>query len=224
MLTMAKVPVAELVKDERAMKIGARLFANNCSVCHGTSARGAVGFPNLTDNDWLYGGAPEQIHETILNGRNGAMPAWIDTLGEEGVEQVANYVLALSGRKADATLAAAGQEKFAVCAACHGADGKGNPMMGAPNLTDNVWLYGGSLAAVKKDHYRRPCRQDAGTKRCLGAQSACTCWRLTFTPCRTARSKPVTVRLRHECRRRRLTITEQFTTTRFITECIDKPP
>lgn len=146
----AKVPMTELVKDERAMKIGARLFANNCSACHGTNARGAVGFPNLTDSDWLYGGTPEHIYESILNGRNAGMPAWIGTLGEDGIEQVANYVLSLSGRKADAKLAAIGQEKFAVCAACHGADGKGNQMIGAPNLTDNIWLYGGSLAAVKK--------------------------------------------------------------------------
>lgn len=146
----ANVPVETLAQDERAMKIGARLFANNCAACHGTDAHGARGFPNLTDADWLYGGASENLHETIMNGRNGMMPAWGETLGEDGVTQVAAYVQSLSGRKVDAGLAAAGQEKFAVCAACHGADGKGNPMMGAPNLTDNVWLHGGSESAITK--------------------------------------------------------------------------
>ncbi len=146
----AKVPVTELVKDERAMKIGARLFANNCSVCHGTNARGALGFPNLTDNDWLYGGSPEQIHATLMNGRQAAMPAWLDSFGEQGITELTHYVMSLSGRKADAKLAAAGQEKFTACAACHGADGKGNQLMGAPNLTDNIWLYGGSEAAISK--------------------------------------------------------------------------
>lgn len=166
----AKVPVTELVKDERAMKIGARLFANNCSVCHGTNARGAAGFPNLTDNDWLYGGSPEQIHETILNGRQAAMPAWLDAFGEQGIEELANYVITLSGRKADAKLAAAGQEKFAACAACHGADGKGNQMMGAPNLTDNIWLYGGSEAAIMKTLREGRAGQMPAQKDALGAE------------------------------------------------------
>lgn len=167
---LAKVPVEQLVSDERAMKIGARLFANNCSVCHGTTARGAVGFPNLTDNDWLYGGTPEKIHETIMNGRNGVMPAWLDTLGEEGIDQVASYVISLSGRTADASLAAAGKEKFVACAACHGADGKGNPMMGAPNLTDEVWLYGGSEAAIKKTLREGRAGKMPAQKDALGAE------------------------------------------------------
>lgn len=167
---LAKVPVEQLVKDERAMKIGARLFANNCSVCHGTTARGAAGFPNLTDSDWLYGGTPENIRESIMNGRNGVMPAWIDSLGAAGVDEVANHVLSLSGRKADAKLAAAGKDKFAVCSACHGADGKGNQMLGAPNLTDNIWLYGGSLAAVKKTLTEGRAGKMPAQKDALGAE------------------------------------------------------
>lgn len=146
--SFAAKPIEELVKDERAMKIGARLFANNCALCHGSDAHGSKGFPNLADNDWLYGGEPAQIKETIMNGRQAAMPAWKDSLGEQGVKEVVNYVLSLSGRKVDDQLAAAGQGKFAMCAACHGADGKGNVAMGAPNLTDTIWLYGGSESTV----------------------------------------------------------------------------
>ncbi|HET8730537.1 MAG TPA: cytochrome-c oxidase, cbb3-type subunit III [Moraxellaceae bacterium] len=145
----AKKPIEELANDTRAMKIGARLFANNCAACHGTDAHGAKGFPNLTDNDWLYGGAPDRIVETITGGRQAMMPAWGPILGDDGVKKVANYVMSLSGKKHDTTLAAAGQQIFATnCAACHGADGKGNQMMGAPNLTDNIWLYGGSEKAI----------------------------------------------------------------------------
>lgn len=166
----ANVPVETLAQDERAMKIGGRLFANNCSVCHGTTAQGARGFPNLTDNDWLYGGAPATLHETIMNGRNGMMPAWGEALGEEGVAQVAAYVLSLSGRKVDAKLASAGQERFAVCAACHGADGKGNTMMGAPNLTDNIWLHGGSESAVTKTIREGRQNQMPAQKDALGAE------------------------------------------------------
>lgn len=145
----AKVPIPELAKDARAMKIGGRLFANNCAACHGTDAHGARGFPNLTDSDWLYGGEPERIVETLTLGRTGMMPAWKDILGDEGVKKATHYVMSMAGRQADAGLAAAGQEIFATnCAACHGADGKGNPFMGAPNLTDKVWLYGGTEAAI----------------------------------------------------------------------------
>jgi len=126
--------------------MGERLFVNYCSVCHGSDARGARGFPNLRDNDWLYGGSPEQIEQTILNGRNGSMPAWQDALGgDQGVADTVQYVLSLSGRNVDQAAAARGKEKFQTfCVACHGADGKGNQMVGAPNLTDNIWLYGGS--------------------------------------------------------------------------------
>lgn len=144
----AQTPIPELAKNERAMKIAGRIFANNCSVCHGSSARGAAGFPNLTDEDWLYGGTPEKIEETIAYGRQGQMPNWLPTLGEQGVEEVVSYALSLSGRKVDEKKAAAGQGKFAACAGCHGADGRGNQAIGAPNLTDTIWLHGGTEKKV----------------------------------------------------------------------------
>jgi cytochrome c oxidase cbb3-type subunit 3 len=143
-------PVEKLARDSRAMQIGNRLFENNCAACHGSDAHGARGFPNLADSDWLHGGGTTQIEETILNGRDGMMPAWGPTLGEQGVREVASYALSLSGRKVDPALAAAGQARFAMCAGCHGADGKGNQAIGAPNLTDTVWLYGGDEATVLK--------------------------------------------------------------------------
>lgn len=144
----AKVSMEELAKDPEAIKVGQRLFGNNCALCHGSDAHGAVGFPNLTDTDWLYGGKPETIKMTITNGRNGNMPTMAAAVGDEtAIKDVAAHVLSLSGRKGSGD-AAAGKAKFALCAACHGPDGKGNQMLGAPNLTDNVWLYGGSEAAI----------------------------------------------------------------------------
>ena len=142
--------VEELATVDEAIQIGRRLFLQNCSQCHGADARGGLGFPNLTDDDWLYGGEAATIRHTIMEGRNAAMPAWDAVLGEDGVRNMAAYVLSLSGRKVDATEAAAGQAQFALCAACHGADGKGMHAMGAPNLTDNIWLYGGSRRAVEE--------------------------------------------------------------------------
>jgi cytochrome c oxidase cbb3-type subunit 3 len=131
--------------------MGQRLFATNCAQCHGADARGSFGFPNLTDNDWLHGGEPEQIEQTILNGRNGVMPSWEAALGNQGVLEVANYVITLSGRSADKILAEAGKTKFATyCVGCHGVDGKGNQQIGAPNLTDDVWLYGGSSLMIQR--------------------------------------------------------------------------
>ncbi len=141
--------VKTVAANPEARQMGQRLFLTYCSQCHGSDARGAKGFPNLTDNDWLYGGDPDAIKATITNGRNGMMPPMAEAIGgEQGVKEVANYVLSLSGRPHDAQLAAAGKEKFVVCAACHGPDGKGNQAIGAPNLTDNIWLYGGSLATI----------------------------------------------------------------------------
>ncbi|MHB1244830.1 MAG: cytochrome-c oxidase, cbb3-type subunit III [Sulfuriferula sp.] len=135
--------------DPQARETGQRLFLTYCSQCHGSDAAGAKGFPNLTDSDWLYGGAPTTIQTSIANGRGGVMPAWGPTLGTQGAKEVANYVLSLSRSKHDATLAAAGRDKFATyCAACHQPDGKGSQVIGAPNLTDKVWLYGGSEATV----------------------------------------------------------------------------
>ncbi|MDX9952036.1 MAG: cytochrome-c oxidase, cbb3-type subunit III [Methylophilaceae bacterium] len=135
--------VQEVAADEQAMAIGGRLFLNNCAQCHGSDARGSKGFPNLTDNDWLHGGEPENIKTTLVNGRMGMMPPMAAMVGsEDDVRNVANYVLSLSGSEHDAARAELGKEKFMVCAACHGPEGKGNQMMGAPNLTDGIWLHG----------------------------------------------------------------------------------
>jgi len=137
--------LTELSKDPSAMSTARNLFALNCSTCHGSDARGAKGFPNLTDNDWLWGGSEEAIYQTISQGREGAMPAWGPVLGPDGVDQVVAYITTLSGKQAPADLAGLGKTRFAtLCAACHGADGKGNQALGAPNLTDNIWLHGGS--------------------------------------------------------------------------------
>ena len=145
----AEMPIEEVAVDNQANKIGARLFADNCAVCHGSDARGAMGFPNLVDNDWLYGGSPEKILETLNNGRVAAMPPWGAALGEEGVDAMSHYVMSLSGRDHDKSKATAAETQYmSMCAACHGADGKGNQLLGAPNLTDNIWLYGGSQRRI----------------------------------------------------------------------------
>ncbi|MGR5285827.1 cytochrome-c oxidase, cbb3-type subunit III [Vibrio maritimus] len=141
-------PIPEIATDSEAIKVGQRLFLQNCSQCHGSDARGQTGFPNLTDNAWLYGGEPEAIVTTVMQGRIGQMPAWKEALGEDGVREVVSYTLSLSGRKVNAREAEAGKARFVVCAACHGTDGKGNPAVGAPDLTDQVWLFGDSRAAV----------------------------------------------------------------------------
>jgi cytochrome c oxidase cbb3-type subunit 3 len=145
-----EMSIPAVAADATARKMGERLFVNYCATCHGSDARGARGFPNLRDNDWLYGGTPEQIEQSILNGRNGVMPAWEQALGgQQGVSDVTEYVFKLGGRDIDAAAAGRGREKYGMlCASCHGADGSGNQLLGAPNLTDNVWLYGGSQARV----------------------------------------------------------------------------
>jgi cytochrome c oxidase cbb3-type subunit 3 len=144
-------PITQVADNRDAHDMGQRLFMTYCSQCHQSDAKGAKGFPNLTDKDWLYGGEPATIEATISNGRNGIMPAWGQALGDQGVKEVANYVLSLSGRPHDANLAAAGKAKFeTTCAGCHGADGKGMQALGAPNLTDNIWLYGGSEASIEE--------------------------------------------------------------------------
>jgi len=143
--------IKALGDDPQALKVGQRLFANYCATCHGSDARGARGFPNLADGSWLYGGEPEAIKTSILKGRQGVMPPMGAALGDDGVENVVNYVLVLSGREGDAAKAEAGKAQFEqLCAACHGADGKGNPMLGAPNLTDDAWLYGGSPKIIER--------------------------------------------------------------------------
>ena len=139
----------ELSRNPNAMATGERLFINNCATCHGSDARGSKGFPNLTDTDWLHGGTPEKIEETILLGRIGVMPPMAAAVGTpQDVRNVANYVLSLSGSAHNPIQAAAGRSKFAACAACHGADGKGNIALGAPNLTDKVWLHGWGDEAI----------------------------------------------------------------------------
>ncbi|HMA09844.1 MAG TPA: cytochrome-c oxidase, cbb3-type subunit III [Ramlibacter sp.] len=139
----------ELAGDGNAMAIGERLFMNNCAQCHGSDARGSKGFPNLTDKDWLHGGTPEKIEETIQRGRRGQMPPMAAAVGTpDDVKNVANYVLSLSNSPHDSVRAQLGKAKFTVCAACHGIDGKGNQAIGAPNLTDDIWLHGWGEQAV----------------------------------------------------------------------------
>lgn len=139
----------EMARDPQAMAIGERLFLNNCAQCHGSDARGSKGFPNLTDGDWLHGGAPEQIHQTIHDGRIGVMPPMAAAVGSpEDVRNLAQYVLSLSGSPHDSLRASLGKSKFTACAACHGMDGKGNTALGAPNLTDDIWLHGWGEAAI----------------------------------------------------------------------------
>jgi cytochrome c oxidase cbb3-type subunit 3 len=150
----AKTPVELLANDERAVQVGQRLFLQNCAQCHGSNAKGAAsGFPNLTDNDWLYGGSGDKIKETLILGRRGAMPGWLNSMGEDGVAEVVAYTLSLSGRDVDLSLKEAGKARFVICSACHGIDGKGNQILGAPNLTDNIWLYGGNHKTVTQTLY-----------------------------------------------------------------------
>ena len=139
----------EIAKDPAAMAIGDRLFMNNCAQCHGSDARGSKGFPNLADNDWLHGGGPEQIYKTIHDGRIGVMAPMDAAVGSAtDVRNLAQYVLSLSGSPHDSVKAQLGKDKFAVCAACHGMDGKGNQLLGAPNLTDDTWLHGYGEEAI----------------------------------------------------------------------------
>lgn len=138
-----------LAADPKARGIGERLFVNNCAPCHGSDARGSVGFPNLTDGDWLWGGTPEDIITTITNGRVGNMPPIAAAVGSaEDVRNVANYVLSLSGSGHNNVASELGKSKFVVCAACHGPEGKGNTAIGAPNLTDKIWLHGSGEETV----------------------------------------------------------------------------
>jgi cytochrome c oxidase cbb3-type subunit III len=135
--------------DKEANAMGQRLFVTYCAQCHGADAKGAKGFPNLTDADWLYGGEPETIKTTILGGRQGMMPPFGPVLGADGVKDVANFVRSLSGLAHDSLRAQRGKELFAQnCVACHGPEAKGTPALGAPNLTDKTWLYGSAEATI----------------------------------------------------------------------------
>jgi cytochrome c oxidase cbb3-type subunit 3 len=137
--------------DPAAVRIGRNLFLNNCATCHGSDGRGAPGFPNLADSDWLWGGSADRVLESIRDGREGVMMPWRPMLGDQGVEDMLAYVSSLSGRTLPAGDARAGGKKFLqLCSACHGADGKGNAVVGAPNLTDQTWLHGGSVAAIRE--------------------------------------------------------------------------
>ena len=141
--------IKKVAVDAQAHAMGERLFLNYCTQCHGSDAGGSKGFPNLRDNDWIYGGDPQTIKESITNGRNGIMPPFGAVLGDDGVKNVANYVRSLSGLPVDGPRAQLGKPSFMqICASCHGADGKGNPQLGAPNLTDQIWLYGSSEATI----------------------------------------------------------------------------
>ena len=145
----AAMDEAALKADPAAMALGERLFVNNCATCHGSDARGSKGFPNLTDGDWLWGGDLAAIKETIAKGRQGVMPPMAAAVGTpEEVRQVAQYVLSLSDSPHDSLAAQLGKSKFGTCAACHGPAGKGNPVLGAPNLSDNVWLHGWGEEAI----------------------------------------------------------------------------
>ena len=145
----ASMPVEEISRDPQAHAIGERLFMGNCAQCHGSDARGSKGFPNLTDKDWLYGGTPEKIIETITRGRVGVMPPMAAAVGTpDDVKNVANYVLSLSGEPHDSVRAGLGKAKFTACAACHGIGGVGNQALGAPNLSDRIWLHGYGEAAI----------------------------------------------------------------------------
>lgn len=145
----AKLDLREVALDPEARVMGQKLFMTYCTQCHASDARGGRGFPNLTDDDWLFGGSPEQITATILDGRNGVMPPFGPALGPEGVLDTASYVRSLSGLAHDKARAERGQKSFATyCVACHGADAKGNLLVGAPNLTDGIWIYGASEATI----------------------------------------------------------------------------
>ncbi len=145
----ANKPFEALLHDPLAQRLGRSVFAHNCTTCHGSDARGAKGFPNLADQDWLWGGTPEIVLTTILDGRQAVMPAMEAVIGAGSVPAVTVYVQSLSGMAADPQLAAKGEQQYKlICAACHGMDGKGNLALGAPNLTDDVWLYGADFDSI----------------------------------------------------------------------------
>ncbi len=139
----------QLTQDPAAMGIGQRLYLNNCAQCHGSDGKGSTGFPNLADGDWLGAGTHDYVKTVIVEGRMGVMPPMAAAVGSgEDVKNVAQYVLSLSGSAHDSVAAQLGKPKFAVCAACHGPEGKGNPALGAPNLTDKIWLHGWGEQAI----------------------------------------------------------------------------
>ena len=141
--------LVSLSQDQNALKTGKRLYQTNCAICHGSDARGAKSFPNLRDTEWLYGGEPETIKATILNGRSGLMPSWDAVLGENDSRAVAEYVLSLTRESVNPRLLDKGKEKYEqLCVSCHGVNAEGNQSLGAPSLIDDVWLYGDSHQSV----------------------------------------------------------------------------
>jgi len=145
----AATPLKELSKIKQATEMGKRIFVNTCFGCHGSDARGNPGYPDLTDNDWLYGGSATNIEQSIQFGRNGLMPSFAAAFNAEQIDGLVQYVGKLSGHEVDDTKAEIGKTLFdQQCFACHGSDGKGNTALGAPNLTDNIWLYGGSASVI----------------------------------------------------------------------------
>jgi cytochrome c oxidase cbb3-type subunit 3 len=148
---LAALPVADLVDNEQAITTAHNLFQQNCAQCHGSDGGGARGFPNLANADWQWGGDAEAVVATIASGRTAAMPPWGAVLGDDGVAEVVAYVQQLSGQPSDAAQATAGETRYQqVCAACHGLDGTGMAVLGAPNLTDDVWIYGGDAATLRQ--------------------------------------------------------------------------
>ena len=146
---LANMPLTDLIGDKQGMQVGRRLFINNCATCHGVNASGAPGFPNLTDTQWLWGGTYADIQHSITAGRQAQMPPWGQALGEEGVSNVAHYVRQLANLEHQSESAQAGENQYAIfCVACHGTQGKGNTLLGAPDLTNNIWLYGSALTDI----------------------------------------------------------------------------
>lgn len=139
----------ELVGSQRAMQVGRRLFINHCAACHGVNGAGSYGFPNLTDSEWMWGDSFDAVKTTILSGRSGIMVPWGAALGDDGVRDTAHYVRSVAGLEHDADLAAAGAEHYATfCVACHQTDHKGSDVFGAPDLTNDIWLYGSSIDEI----------------------------------------------------------------------------
>ncbi len=143
----ADLSISELAENDKAMATGRRLFLNNCATCHGSNGQGAKGFPNLRDDDWLYGDSPQTILQTLNNGRAGLMPDL--GLPSSSVAILARYVQGLAGQEVTEHVQQKGKSLFAVCTSCHGPEGKGNQALGAPNLTDNIWLYGSTAQEIE---------------------------------------------------------------------------
>ena len=187
----AAMDLKQVAADPEARQMGQNLYLNYCAQCHASDAGGSKGFPNLRDGDWLYGGEPQGIQTTILDGRNGVMPPFGQVLGAEGLKDVAHYVMSLSGQATDSIRVARGKALFEQnCVACHGPDGKGNTQIGAPNLTDKTWLYGGAEAAITESVTKGRNGQMPAWKDRLGDQKvhvlAAYVWGLSNTPQKTS--------------------------------------